>query len=159
PILKTKGNVRLSRHMKWHDPEKLTESIVCSLKEISDGYASYQVVQSIHVNEFPSKRDGYTYDEVGFLGIWKERGKGHQPDAVRYGGIFRRHNILERIRKENIQEVWLWGAPYFGWDEYAMKIPGDRIFYPTDNPWFYRPYDIPECGRTIWVMGWNYERG
>jgi len=23
----------------------------------------------------------------------------------------------------------------------------------------YRPYDIPDIGRTVWVMGWNYERG
>jgi hypothetical protein len=40
-----------------------------------------------------------------------------------------------------------------------MKIPDDQVFYATDNPWFYRPYDIPDCGRTIWVMGFNYEVG
>lgn len=33
-------------------------------------------------------------------------------------------------------------------------------FAPTQNPWFYRPYEIPpECNRTVWVMGFNYEVG
>jgi hypothetical protein len=45
------------------------------------------------------------------------------------------------------------------WDELHWKTPGDRIPYQTDNVWFYRPYDIPDQGKTIWIMGWNYERG
>jgi S-(hydroxymethyl)glutathione dehydrogenase/alcohol dehydrogenase len=45
------------------------------------------------------------------------------------------------------------------WDELHWKTPGDKVPYQTDNPWFYRPYDIPDIGRTVWVMGWNYERG
>jgi hypothetical protein len=40
-----------------------------------------------------------------------------------------------------------------------MKIPGDKLWYPTDNPWFYRPYDLPDFGHTVWVMGFNYEVG
>ena len=59
----------------------------------------------------------------------------------------------------NASEVWLWGAPYFAWDELHWKTPGDKIPYQTDNPWFYRPYDIPDLGKTVWIMGWNYERG
>ncbi len=66
---------------------------------------------------------------------------------------------MKRFASVDIQEVWLWGAPYFGFDEYAMKIPGDIVLFQTDNPWFYRPYDIPDCGRTVWVMGFNYEVG
>ncbi len=45
-----------------------------------------------------------------------------------------------------------------------MKIPGDA---PYDNPtcneaaayWFYRPKNIPDIGRTLWIMGFSYERG
>jgi hypothetical protein len=42
-----------------------------------------------------------------------------------------------------------------------MYIPNRHArFGPTDNPWLYRPYDIPpECGRTLWMMGFNYECG
>lgn len=159
PILKSKGGVRLSAYMKWQDPHAMTDAIVQDLRKASGGFAIYKVVQFVDVDAFPEKRDGFNYDEVTFLAMWADRSKAHQPDTVSYAAIFRKFDLVNRIRKEGIEEVWLWGAPYFGWDEYAMKVPGDRIFYPTDNPWFIRPYDIPECGRTVWVMGWNYERG
>ena len=159
PVMRTKGNVRLHEFMKWADPHKLTEGVVKDLKEASGGFADYRVVEFIDVDGYPVKRDGFRYDEQSFLEMWADRKKAHQPDSVSYAAIFRDFKVVERIKKEGIQEVWLWGAPYFGTDEYAMKIPGDQIYYPTDNPWFYRPYDIPECGKTVWVMGWNYERG
>jgi hypothetical protein len=159
PVMKTKGNLRLSQYMKWPDPEQLNRRVVASLKQASGGFANYNVVDSILVNAFPRKRDGFNYDEASFLAMWADKNKAHQPDTVSYAEIFRKHNLVERIRRENIREIWLWGSPYFGWDEYAVKLPGDRIPYRTDNPWYYRPYDIPECGRTVWVMGWSYERG
>ena len=70
-----------------------------------------------------------------------------KPDSVSYAAIFKEHNLVERVKRDDVGESWVWGAPYFGTDEYAMKIPGDQNFYGTDNPWFYRPYDSPDCGR------------
>lgn len=159
PVLRTRAGQRLSQYMKWNDARAMTDAVVDALREASGGYAGYHVVDFRTVDAYPVKRDGYQYDERGFLEMWGDRDRAHQPDTVSYAAIFRRFGIERKVRRGEIQEVWLWGAPYFGWDEYAMKIPGDRIYYPTDNPWFYRPYDIPDCGRTVWVMGFNYERG
>lgn len=71
------------------------------------------------------------------------------------------NNILDRCRREGITEIWLWGASGMHFDEFAGYIPNRYArFGPTDNPWFYRPYDIPpEVGHTMWVMGFNYEVG
>lgn len=149
----------LREHMKWNDPRPMTRRLIAHLAETSAGYAAYEMVDFVEVDAFPRKRDGFRYDEQSFLEMWKDRSKAHQPDAVSYAAIFQELKLKERIQRENIDEVWIWGAPYFGTDEYAMKIPGDRLFYQTTNPWFYRPYDIPDCGRTIWVMGFNYEVG
>lgn len=159
PILRNHGNVRLSRYMKWHDPRDLTRKVVNDLRQASGGFVRYQVTRFIELDAFPVKRDGFAYDEASFLTMWADRSKAHQPDSASYSTIFRTLDVERQVRLGKIDEVWLWGAPYFGWDEYAMKIPGDRLFYPTDNPWFYRPYDIPDCGHTVWVMGWSYERG
>jgi hypothetical protein len=159
PILRQHGDVRLSRFMKWNDPQRMTTNLMRYLREASGGYADYQLVDFIDVDAFPQKRDGFRYDEPSFLEMWKDRKKAHKPDSVSYAAIFRELNLVERARKEDIRDIWIWGAPYFGTDEYAMKIPGDQIYYPTDNVWFYRPYDIPDCGRTVWVMGFNYEVG
>ncbi len=159
PVLKSQGNKTLREYMKWEDPHQMTPNLVKYLGESSGSYAKYQIVDFIDVNAFPEKRDGFNYNEKTFLEMWNNRDLAHQPDAVSYAAIFRNHNLSRRIQQENIQEIWLWGAPYFGWDEYAMKLPNDEIFYPTDNPWFYRPYDIPAQRKTVWVMGFNYERG
>ncbi len=159
PVLREHSNIRLREYMKWFDPHIHTANIVKHLREASCGFADYKVVEFIDVDAFPEKRDGFNYDEKSFLEMWADRNKAHQPDSVSYAAIFRKFNLVQRIKKEGIREIWIWGAPYFGTDEYAMKIPGDLIYYPTDNPWFYRPYDIPDCGKTVWVMGWNYERG
>jgi hypothetical protein len=159
PILKAHKNVRLHQHLKWNDPRPMTTNLMRYIRESSGGFANYQMVEWIDVDEFPVKRDGFRYTEESFLEMWKDKKKAHQPDSVSYAAIFKAHNLAERVRQENITDIWIWGAPYFGTDEYAMKIPGDLNYFQTDNPWFYRPYDIPDCGRTVWVMGFNYEVG
>jgi hypothetical protein len=159
PILRQHGGVRLRQHFKWNEPRAMTTNLVRYLKETSGGFADYQLVEWIDVDAFPVKTDGFRYTEESFLEMWKDRKKAHHPDSVSYAAIFKEHNLETRVAKENIRDLWIWGAPYFGTDEYAMKLPGDRVYYQTDNPWFYRPYDIPDCGRMVWVMGFNYEVG
>ena len=159
PVLTNHGGARLSRHLKWNNPRPMTTNLIRYLRESSGGFADYKLVEWIDVDAFPLKRDGFRYTEQTFLEMWKDQKKAHQPDSVSYAAIFKELNLVERVKREGIGEVWVWGAPYFGTDEYAMKISGDLNSYPTDNPWFYRPYDIPDCGRTVWVMGFNYEVG
>jgi len=159
PVLTNHGGTTLRRHLKWNDPRPMTTNLIRHIRESSSGFARYELVEWIDVNAYPQKRDGFRYDEASFLAMWKDKKTAHQPDSVSYAAIFKEQNLVERVQRDNIQDIWIWGAPYFGTDEYAMKIPGDLTFYPTDNPWFYRPYDIPDCGRTVWVMGFNYEVG
>jgi hypothetical protein len=162
PVLREHGGVRLQNFLKWNDPRPMTTNLIRYIRESSGGYANFQLVEWIDVDAFPLKRDGFRYTEQSFLEMWRSKDKGkaaHQPDSVSYAAIFKELNLVERVKRENIRDIWIWGAPYFGTDEYAMKIPNDQVFYQTDNPWFYRPYDIPECGRTVWVMGFNDEVG
>ena len=161
PVLTNQGGVTLRRHLKWNDPRPMTTNLMRYLAEVSGGFARDEMVDWVDVNAFPQKRDksGFRYDEQSFLAMWKDKKTAFKPDGVSYEAIFRELNLVERVQREDIRDIWIWGAPYFGTDEYAMKIPADLTFYPTDNPWFYRPYDIPDCGRTVWVMGFNYEVG
>lgn len=159
PILSSHGGVRLSRHFKWNNPRPMTTNLIRHIRDSSGGFANYRLIQWIDVDAFPVKRDGFRYDEQSFLSMWKNRKTAHQPDGVSYAAMFEELKLMERVREKDIRDIWIWGAPYFGTDEYAFKVPGDRLFHPTDNPWFYRPYDIPECGHTVWVMGFNYEVG
>lgn len=159
PTLASQGGKRLTEHMQWNDPRSMTEHLMQYIRESSGGYANYHLVDWIDLDKFPQKRDGFRYDDKSFLAMWNNRDLAHQPDAASYAAMFADAQLEERITKDNIDEIWVWGAPYFGFDEYAMKIPGDVVPYQPDNPWFYRPYDIPECGKTVSVMGFNYEVG
>jgi hypothetical protein len=159
PVLKTRDNQRLHEYMKWSDPWMLTEKMIEDAKVASHGYVDYRVVDRIEHDGFTTFRDGFTYTEEHFLDMWENDRDKANPGMTSFDWLFEEFGLRDRIRDEDVGEIWLWGAPYMAWDELHWKTPGDKIPYQTDNPWFYRPYDIPDVGKTVWVMGWNYERG
>ena len=159
PVLKTRNNLRLHDYLQWSDPWKLTAKMVEDARVTSRGYVNYEVIEKIDYDGFPQFRNGFCYTETSFLEMWeKDRDKADR-GMTSFKWVFEKFNLAEKIRAKDVAEIWIWGAPYMQWDELHWKIPGDKIPYQTDNPWFYRPYDIPDLGRTVWVMGWNYERG
>ena len=91
--------------------------------------------------------------------MWENDRDAANPGMTSFKRMFEQFDLPKRIKEKDIGEIWLWGSPWFDWDELHWKIPGDKIPYQTDNPWFYRPYDIPDVGKTIWIMGFSYERG
>ncbi len=159
PVLKTRGHHKLHEHMKWSDPWQLTDKMVQDARTTSQGYVDYRVVEKIEYDGFPRFRNGFSYSEETFLEMWeKDRSKADK-GMTSFAWLFEKFGLPAKIKAQDVREIWLWGAPYFAWDELQWKTPGDKIPYQTENPWFYRPYDIPDVGRTIWIMGWNYERG
>jgi len=159
PVLKTRGNQKLHEAMKWSDPWKLTDKMVEDARQASNGYVNYKVVEKIDFDGFTTFRNGFTYTEEAFLEMWeKDRKKAHD-GMTSFKWLFEKFDLAKKIKDKDVTEIWLWGAPYMAWDELHWKTPGDKVPYQTDNPWFYRPYDIPDVGKTVWIMGWNYERG
>jgi len=134
PVLRDHGGTNLQRFLRWNNPRPMTTNLVRYIRESSGGYANFRIVDWIDVDAFPAKRDGFRYTEQSFLEMWKDKKKARQPDSVSYAAIFKELNLAERVRKDDVSEIWIWGAPYFGTDEYAMKIPGDQVYFATDNP-------------------------
>lgn len=159
PVLKTRNNLKLHEYMKWSDPWRLTDQMVADAKLASEGYVDYRVVETIEHDGFTTFRDGFTYTEQAFLNMWEKDRASANAGMTSFQWLFNKFDLAAKIRAKDVREIWLWGAPYMAWDELHWKTPGDKIPYPTENPWFYRPYDIPDVGRTVWIMGWNYERG
>ena len=159
PTLKTRHHLKLHEYMKWSDPWRLTDQMVEDARICSGGWVNYRVEQKIEFDGFPTFRDGFTYTEEAFLNMWEKNRDKANKGMTSFKWLFEKFDLAEKIRAYDLREIWLWGAPYMQWDELHWKTPGDKVPYQTDNPWFYRPYDIPDIGRTIWIMGWNYERG
>lgn len=159
PVLESQGGKRLTDYLKANDPVEYSHILVNVIREASWGYINYEIVDIIEVDGFPVKVDGFRYTDESFLEVRKTQ--QWQPATISYRKLFEENRLIERCRKEKITEIWLWGASGMHFDEFAGYIPNRYArFAPTDNPWFYRPYDIPpEIGQTMWVMGFNYEVG
>lgn len=138
--------------MGWNDPDDLEARFIDDVRDCSHGRAVYQVTHRIEVDGFPAKADGFGYTpESYFAGM---RGKGfHQPDGVDYHGLLREFDILRRVQEGEIDEVWLFGFPYAGYNESIMGGPG--AFW-CNAP----PLEATQSSeRRFVIMGFNYERG
>jgi hypothetical protein len=159
PVIESEGGKKLTAVMRWQDPDALSRKLVEDVRRASGGYINYEIVERIERDACPPFRSGFRYDDAGILAAVRQQ-KWIQGDSSSYTKIFEENDLAAKIRDQGITEIWLWGSPGFHWDEYAVRIPRrDERLPKTDNPWFYRPYDIPDVGRTIWVMGFSYERG
>ena len=159
PKIEKEGGRRLTEVMHWNDPDALSRKLVEDIRVASGGFVNYRIVARLERDDCPPFLSGFRYDDDGILEAVRQK-KWIQGDKGSYAKIFEENGLAAAIREKDVTEIWLWGSPGFHWDEYAMRIPDrEKRLPPTDNPWFYRPYDIPDVGRTIWVMGFSYERG
>ena len=125
----------------------------------SHGFVNYEVIEKIDYDGFPQFRSGFSYTETRFLEMWeKDRDKADK-GMTSFKWVFEKLTLAERIRAKDVAEIWIWGAPYMAWDELHGRSPVIKSRTRPTIPGFYRPYDIPDIGRTVWVTGWNYERG
>ncbi|MFO0982994.1 MAG: hypothetical protein U1E76_14905 [Planctomycetota bacterium] len=159
PVLEIVGGKTLIQHLNAHDPVEYSHILASVIREASWGYVNYEITDVIEIDGYPIKVDGFRYDDASFLEV--RRTQDWQPATISYRRVLEENHLLERVQRGTLHEVWLWGAGGMHFDEFAMYIPNRYArFGPTDNPWLYRPYDIPaECGRTLWMMGFNYEVG
>jgi hypothetical protein len=155
PAVKSQGGRKLSQVLKWSDPDELTKKHIADLREVSYGYANYEVAERLEVDKFPMKVDGFAYTADDFLKLLKA-GKGfHDPDMVDYQRILDDFDIIEKVNSNAIDEAWLFAFPYAGFYESIMGGPG--AFW-CNAP----PLDAKVAGRAkrrFVVMGYNYERG
>lgn len=152
PLIPSEGNLPLSKVGRWNDPKSLANAYIADVKEISGGVVQFQIVDWRDVNAFPTKTDGFAYTVSSYMECLRNGGGWHEPDGLDYEKVIRDFNIANRINVGDIQEVWLFGAPYFGYWESAMAGPGS--FYINGGVYANVPSKRPFA-----IMGFNYERG
>lgn len=152
PVLDLAGGQRLTQYMRWHDPDQLAQQYSDDLRACSGGLAQYEVVERIEVDGYPVKVDGFRYDDATYLRCWQQRGGFHVPDAVDYGRLLLEFELIDKIERRQIDEVWLFAFPYAGY--YESTMAGAGAFWCNSPP-------VPNtghCRRRFVIMGFNYER-
>jgi hypothetical protein len=152
PVLESRGGRRLHEVAGWGDPRQLTNAYVDSLRRSSGGFVDQRVVEFQDLDVWPVKMDGFRYTDESYL-LNLGRGSGwHQPDGVDYDAIIRDHGLVARVNAGDVDEVIVWGGPYFGYYESRMAGPNAYWCNSPGMPW------VPTTRKFV-MMGLNYERG
>ncbi len=152
PILPSQGERRLRQVMGWNDSDVLAKQYIKDVSEASYGYANFEIAESIVVDDFPVKQDGFAYNGEDYLKVMGGAGQPHQPDQVSYEAIVEEHHLAQKINDGTIDEVWMMGFPYAGFFESRMAGPG--AFW-CNGP----PLEHSGANRRFVIMGFNYQRG
>lgn len=153
PPVPSEGGRRLTQVLGWNDPDRLVAGLIEDLREVSHGYAQYEIAERIEVDTFPVKADGFRYQPDEYVRLWRSRGTFHQPDAVDYYQLLREHDLIDKVNRRVIDEVWTVSFPWAGFYESRMAGPG--AFWCNAPPL----EGTNEAARRFVIMAYNYERG
>lgn len=143
---------KLSQYMGWHRPEDLATAFAADVLQCSHGLARYQIVQRHLLDEFPVKVDGYRYTPQAYLDVLRGVSQPHVPQEADYAAILSRFDILNKVGRGDIDEVWIFAFPHAGFYESIMG--GAGAFWCNAPPL----KNTAHCPRRFVVMGFNYER-
>ena len=152
PIIPFEGNKRLHVVCRYNNPRDLAKGYIDDLKEATNGLVNYKIVEWRDIDSFHTKIDGFTYTAKEYMKCFKEKKGWHDPDGADYEKTFEDYEIIPMIDSGKIDEVWFFGAPYFGYWESSMAGPG--AFYINGGV-----YGNVKSKRAFVIMGFNYERG
>lgn len=153
PVMDFATGIKLSQRMNWQNPTDLIAGFIADILEVSKGLARYEIVQRVDLNEFPAKTDGFRYAPQTYLDVLNRVSAPHMPQEVNYNAILSRFNILQRVARSEVDEVWIFGFPHAGFYESTMGGPG--AFWCNAPPLA----NTSASKRRFVVMGFSYERG
>jgi hypothetical protein len=151
PVMDPFSQERLSHKMNWRSVDELVNGFISDIADTSRGLARYQVVERVELNEFPAKTDGFRYDPLSIMAVLSG-GQPHSPTMIDYHSILKEFNILERVNKREIDEVWLFAYPHAGF--YESRMAGAGAFW-CNSPELENTFG---CSRRFVIMGFSYER-
>lgn len=151
PVLEDYGGKRLVEYKGWNTPTALESQYVADVATASNNSMNYSIAQRIVIDAIPTKNDGFTYTDATYLSCLSNPSTCHQPDTADYLKILTDYDVCGKRNRGEIDEVWLWGGPYFGYYESIMT--GPNAFWTNGGPLL-----GSTCNKQLNIMGFNYER-
>jgi hypothetical protein len=135
----------------WGDPIAMDDEYRSDVVVASGGVAEQRIARTSIVRNYPVKPGGFTFTNADYLICLAGSPPPDYCNAlIDYAAVLgtaydpRFGSACEALRKGRIDEVWLWGGPWFGYQEYLVVDPNTLC---------------PQVSRTFVVMGFSYERG
>ena len=152
PVMDKTTGKTLSQLKQWYRTSDLITGFMADMLQVSGGMARYQIVQRIDLDEFPAKTDGFRYTPQTFLNVLNGSTPPHMPQEVNYNAILSKYNVLQRVARNEIDEVWVFGFPHAGFYESTMAGPGAFWCNAPQRP------NTEASKRLFVIMGFSYER-
>jgi len=152
PVMDKASGTTLSQLQKWYRVSDLITGFMADMLEVSAGLVRYQIVERVDLNEFPAKTDGFRYTPQTYLEVFSGVSAPHMPQEADYNAILAKHNILQRVARNEIDEVWIFGYPHAGF--YESTMGGPDAFWCNAQPL----KNTSASKRRFVVMGFSYER-
>ena len=152
PVIPDSGGRPAHRAFGWNDPHALADGYIADVREASGGRLSYRIAEWRTIDAFPAKRDGFRYAPADYAQCIRRNDTCHDPDGLDYERTIREQGVATLIDSAKVDEVWLFGGPYFGYFESAMAGPGAFAINGDAFP-------NVAATRAFAIMGFNTERG
>jgi hypothetical protein len=140
---------------EWRNALGLAEEFSEAMTQISHKIAIFKIVAKQEISAYPVLTNGMQYNDI----TWTQA-MADDRTAIRdahgnymladYQRILQQYKIIQGIQSNQIDEVWIFGGPFFGFFESQMV--GKGAF------WCNSPAIEQNCRRFV-VMGFNYQRG
>lgn len=153
PVMDASTSKTLSEFLGWKHTDELVTAFMDDIAQYSHGMARYQVIERIDLNEFPAKVDGFRYTPQTYLDVIRNVTPPRMPQEVDYYAIINQFSLLERVARNEIDEVWVFAFPHAGFYESIMA--GPNAFW-CNAPALKK---TEASGRRFIIMGFSYERG
>lgn len=138
----------------WNRSDDLIPKYIDAMRKASKDILAYQVVEKLEVAEYPVLMDSRQYTDTIYPEVLADDKRAFR-DAngsyvfADYQQIIQKFDILQKVESAQIDEVWMFGGPYFGF--YESRMVGRGAF------WCNGPAMEQDCRRFV-IMGFNYER-
>ena len=138
----------------WFRCQILIEQYIAAMQQASKNTLVYQLVNTLHVAKYPLLLDGRQYNNLTWAQARSDDTKAFRDPhgnymLADYQRIIQDFNLVQQVIDHEIDEVWMFGGPYFGF--YESRMVGESAF------WCNGPGIEANCRRFV-IMGYNYER-
>jgi hypothetical protein len=140
----------LSVDQNWNDPPGLQEQYRADVATASGGIVTQRLVNSTTIRAYPVKLGGFEFTNATYQGCLVDSAPSYCSALIDYGMVLntvydrRSGSACQALREGRVDEIWLWGGPWFGYLEQLLVAP-NTLCVRVRQPFV--------------VMGFSYERG
>jgi hypothetical protein len=133
----------------WNDPFALDEHYRADVMSASAGVVHQQIARTSVVRTYPVKPGGFTFTNAQYVGCLADSSPAYCSALIDYAQVLNTSydpaigSACEALQRSRVDEVWLWGGPWFGYLEY-LEVAAHAA--------------CPKVSKPFVVMGFSYER-